>query len=77
MDGAISDLNNISTKGKGYEGGTISAGVFLSKFVDTNKTKWAHLDIAGSAYWEVKGDYFHKGATGSGVRVLSYYLLDN
>ena len=77
MDGSISDLNNISTKGKGYEGGSISAGVFLSKFVDTDKTRWAHLDIAGSAFWEIKGDYFQKGATGSGVRVLSYWLLDN
>ena len=77
MDGDISDLNNISQKGKGYEGGSITAGVFLSKFVDLEKTRWAHLDIAGSAYWSIKGDYLQKGATGSGVRVLSYYLLDN
>jgi leucyl aminopeptidase len=77
MDGDISDLNNISQKGKGYEGGSITAGVFLSKFVNLEKTRWAHLDIAGSAYWSIKGDYLQKGATGSGVRVLSYYLLDN
>ena len=77
MDGEISDLNNISQKGKGYEGGSITAGVFLSKFLDLEKTRWAHLDIAGSAYWSIKGDYLQKGATGSGVRVLSYYLLDN
>ena len=74
MDGEISDLNNISTKK--YGAGSITAGVFLSKFV-TDKTKWAHLDIAGSAYWEFAGDYLQKGGTGSGVRVLSYYLLDN
>tara|TARA_Y100000310_G_C20693009_1_gene823617 strand:+ start:938 stop:2434 length:1497 start_codon:yes stop_codon:yes gene_type:complete len=77
MDGTISDLNNISLKGGGYEGGSINAGVFLSKFVDMEKTRWAHLDIAGSAFWSIKGDYFHKGATGSGVRVLSYWLLDH
>ena len=77
MDGDISDLNNISQKGKGYEGGSITAGVFLSKFVNLDKTRWAHLDIAGSAYWSIKGDYLQRGATGSGVRVLSYYLLDN
>jgi len=75
MDGSISDLNNISQKGKGYEAGSITAGVFLSKFV--NKARWAHLDIAGSAYWMVDGDYLGKGATGSGVRVLTYYLLNN
>lgn len=75
MDGTISDLNNISMKGKGYEAGSITAAVFLNKFVE--KAKWAHLDIAGSAYWAVEGAYYQKGATGSGVRVLSYYLLEN
>ena len=73
MDGTISDLNNISQKGKGYEAGSITAGVFLSKFVE--KTKWAHIDIAGSAYWMVDNGYMQKGATGSGVRVLSYWLM--
>ncbi len=75
MDGSISDLNNICTKGRRYGAGSITAGVFLSKFV-TEKTRWAHLDIAGSAYWDViEGDYTPKGGTGSGVRVLSYWLL--
>ncbi len=75
MDGTITDLNNISQKGKGYEAGSITAAVFLSKFLDLEKTKWAHLDIAGSAYWYVENDYVQKYATGSGVRVLSYWLL--
>lgn len=75
MDGTITDLNNISMKGKGYEAGSITAGVFLSKFIDIKKTRWAHIDIAGSAYWNVSGDYVQKGATGSGVRLLSYWLL--
>jgi leucyl aminopeptidase len=75
MDGSISDLNNISTKGKGYEAGSITAGVFLSKFV--KNTRWAHIDIAGSAYWVLDNEYTQKGATGSGVRVLSYYFLDS
>ncbi|MBI4147375.1 leucyl aminopeptidase [Candidatus Woesearchaeota archaeon] len=75
MDGTITDLNNCSQKGKGYEAGSITAGVFLGKFVE--KAKWAHVDIAGSAYWCVDGPYLTKGATGSGVRLLSYYLLNN
>ncbi len=74
MDGTLADLNNISEKGKGYEAGSITGGVFLGKFVD--KAKWVHIDIAGSSYWYVEGAYFGKGATGSGVRLLSYYLLD-
>ena len=32
MDGSITDLNNIAQKGKGWEAGSITAGVFLSKF---------------------------------------------
>lgn len=73
MEGDISDLNNMATKK--YHAGSITAGVFLNKFV-TDKTKWAHLDIAGSAYWTFEGDYNQKGATGSGVRLLSYFLLN-
>lgn len=73
MDGSISDLNNCSTKGKGYEAGAISGGVFLSKFVD--KAKWAHVDIAGTAYLLEDTDYHQKYATGYGVRLLCYWLM--
>ena len=72
MDGTISDLNNCATKGKGYEAGSITGGVFLSKFVD--KAKWAHVDIAGTAYVLEDTDYQQKYATGSGVRLLTYWL---
>jgi len=75
MDGTISDLNNIGQKGAGWEAGSVTAGVFLSKFVDTKKTKWTHLDIAGSARMGVAGDYLSKGPSGAGVRVLSYYFM--
>ena len=73
MDGTITDLNNNCLKAKGREAGAITAAVFLGKFVA--KAKWVHLDIAGSAYWTIDNDYLQKGATGSGVRVLSYWLL--
>ncbi len=75
MDGSVSDLNNVETKGKGYEAGSITGGVFLSKFVE--KARWAHLDIAGTAYIPEEGDYGQKYATGAGVRVLSYYFLQD
>ncbi len=74
MDGTIADLNNCETKGKGYEAGSITGGVFLSKFVD--KARWAHLDLSG-AFWPISNEYLDKGATGSGVRILTYYLLNN
>jgi len=64
----IADIKNIG----GREAGTITAACFLSRFVD--KTPWAHLDIAGTA-WNMKGtDISAKGATGAGVRLLLDYL---
>ena len=68
-------MNNIGQKGAGWEAGSVTAGVFLSKFVDTEKTNWVHLDIAGSARMGVAGDYLSKGPSGAGVRVLSYYFM--
>jgi leucyl aminopeptidase len=68
MKSDIADLKNAG----GPHAGTISAGWFLKQFVGTHK--WAHLDIAGTA-WEDKGrHYLPKGATGVGVRLLVKYL---
>jgi leucyl aminopeptidase len=68
MKSDIADLKNAG----GPAAGTISAGWFLRQFA--GKSKWAHLDIAGTA-WEEKGrPYLPKGATGVGVRLLIEYL---
>ncbi len=67
LDSDVADLRNISkTKG----GGTITAGLFLQEFVGEG-IPWAHLDIAGTAWWG-DGDKaeFAKGGTGYGVRLL-------
>jgi leucyl aminopeptidase len=61
----FADLANIG----GREAGTITAGAFLSKFV--NGMNWAHLDIAGVAY---TGGKF-KGSTGRPVPLLADFLL--
>lgn len=66
-----SDIADMKNSG-GPHAGTISAAWFLQRFV--GKTRWAHLDIAGTA-WEDKGKpYLPKGATGVGVRLLVEYL---
>jgi leucyl aminopeptidase len=62
----FADMANIG----GRDGGTITAACFLSRF--TKKFKWAHLDIAGTAW--VTGD--KKGATGRPVPLLTQYILD-
>jgi len=62
----FADLANIG----GRDAGTITAACFLSRF--TKKYKWAHLDIAGTA-WK-SGDA--KGATGRPVPLLTQYILN-
>jgi len=67
IESDVADLRNIS-KGKGA--GTITAGLFLQEFV-ADDIPWAHLDIAGTAWWGDGDDgEFAKGGTGYGVRLL-------
>ena len=70
----FADIKNLGFS-KGIAG-TITAAEFLRRF--TNNTSWAHLDIAGTSF--VEGNqrlYFNHGATGSGVRLLTHYLVSN
>jgi leucyl aminopeptidase len=55
----------------GREGGAITAACYLSRF--TREMRWAHLDIAGTA-WKSGAE---KGATGRPVPLLVQYLLDH
>ena len=57
----------VNTGGRGA--GTIVAGFFLSNFID--ETKWAHIDIAGTAFLDAPHNYLPQGATGVGVRLLT------
>ncbi len=62
----FADIPNI---GGGRSGGAITAACFLGRF--TTKYKWAHLDIAGTA-WKSGAD---KGATGRPVPLLANFLF--
>ncbi len=68
------DMKNIG----GRSAGAITAGAFLSNFVD--ETPWVHLDIAGTA-WNQEGTqektYNPKGATGFGIRTIVKYIMNN
>ncbi len=69
IKGYHSDLLNVG----GPYGGTITAAMFLKEFIP-EKTAWAHLDIAGTA-WSNSGRFdCAKGATGVGVRLLTELL---
>ena len=43
---------------------------------DSNKTPWAHLDIAGMAFSKYGGALNSEGATGFGVRLLNQLIED-
>jgi len=60
------DLANIGSPGAG----TITAACFLSYF--TEDFRWAHLDIAGTAWGGANG----KRASGRAVPILTQYLID-
>jgi len=53
----------------GRPGGSITAACFLARF--TRKLRWAHLDIAGTAWKSGR----EKGSTGRPVRLLVRYAL--
>jgi leucyl aminopeptidase len=61
----FADVPNIA----GRAGGSITAALFLKRFA--GKYKWAHLDIAGSA-WKSGAA---KGATGRPVGLLTHFVL--
>jgi len=66
LESAFADVANIG----GKSAGAITAGCFLARF--TEGQRWAHLDIAGTAW-----DEGRKGlATGRPVGLLAQWLLD-
>ncbi|MEA3011004.1 MAG: leucyl aminopeptidase [Sphingomonadales bacterium] len=72
IDSPIADMKNVGPR----EGGSITAAVFLQRFVETG-VKWAHLDIAGMAWADKASHLFDKGATGYGVALLDRFISDN
>ena len=62
----FADMANIG----GRDAGTITAACFLSRF--TKKYKWAHLDIAGTAWKSGEA----KGSTGRPVPLLTQFIIN-
>ena len=65
LNSPFADMANIG----GREAGTITAACFLARF--TEAYRWAHLDIAGTAWRSGK----NKGATGRPVGLLTEYII--
>jgi len=66
LESNFADMANIG----GRDAGTITAACFLGRF--TKDYRWAHLDIAGTAWNSGK----EKGATGRPVPLLTQFLLN-
>ncbi|MDO3721889.1 leucyl aminopeptidase [Marinobacter sp. chi1] len=67
LDSNFADMANIGDR----SAGTITAACFLARF--TKEYRWAHLDIAGTAWHSGKA----KGASGRPVPMLVDYLMSN
>jgi leucyl aminopeptidase len=64
IESKVADTKNTG----GRPAGCITAAEYLHQFVD--KTPWAHLDIAGTAWDFTEKSYIPKGPSGVGVRTL-------
>ena len=71
IDSQIADMKNIG----GPAAGSITAAQFLQRF--TNKTKWAHVDVAGTVWSKKSTKTWEKGATGYGVQLLDAFIHEN
>jgi leucyl aminopeptidase len=67
LNSSFADMTNIG----GPAAGSVTAACFLARF--TKKYRWAHLDVAGTAF---RGGMSSKAATGRPVYLLTQYLLD-
>jgi len=64
----FADMANVG----GKAAGSVTAGCFLARY--TKGQRWAHIDVAGSAW--VSGNGPQKGATGRPVPLLTQYLIN-
>lgn len=71
LQSEVADFNHLADK-MGFSAGSITAALFLEKFV--GERNWVHLDIAGTGRSEVDAGENIKGGTGFGVRLLIEWL---
>jgi leucyl aminopeptidase len=63
-----SDIADVKNIGKGRKAGTIAGAVFIQEFI--KDAKWAHLDIAGTAWNDEPKAHYSKGPSGVAIRTL-------
>ena len=73
LDSDIADMKNISGT---RDAGSIVAAQFLGRFVE-KKTRWAHFDIAGTAYTKAGSMFSPKYGSGVCLRMLLRFMANN
>ena len=73
IDSDIADVKNLNTGPPASPGSSIGAQ-FVARFVNT--PRWAHLDIAGTAWSQTGNAIQPRGATGYGVRLLDRWVRE-
>ena len=68
----IADVKNIGSKRRA---GTIAGALFIQEFI--TDAKWAHLDIAGTAWSDGPKPHTSKGPTGVAVRTMLKFVENN
>ena len=71
LKSTLADLKNVG----GRPAGSVTAAMFLPEFTETKR--WAHLDIAGTAWVTSAGDITIKGMTGVPVRALTQFIINS
>ncbi|MCE9651095.1 MAG: leucyl aminopeptidase [Parvibaculum sp.] len=71
INSQFADMKNTGSR----DGGSITAAQFLLRFV--KNTKWAHLDIAGTAMASPQTPINHSWGSGWGVRLLNRLVADH
>ena len=76
LDDLKSDTADLKNSANDSSGGTIRGAVFMAQFIRKGQ-KWAHLDIAATAYGMGHVPYFpKKGASGIYVRTLAQFAAE-
>ena len=71
IDSRFADMKNSA----GRQAGAITAAQFLKRFV--GETRWAHLDVAGTAMNSPSSEVSQSWASGYGVRLLDRLVRDH
>ncbi len=76
FDDLKSDCADMKNSANDSYGGTVRAAIFLKQFIRKG-IRWAHLDIASTAYNLTHLSYYpKKGASGAYVRTLAQFISD-